>query len=335
MLIDDVTITVQAGNGGDGAISFRREKYVPKGGPDGGDGGNGGNVCILASSSTHGLGQFKGKKHFKAESGERGGKALRHGKNGTDLILTVPPGTRVTQLVEAYQSEQASDAFKERLISDLTEEGQQIVIARGGKGGKGNWHYRSSTNQTPRQFEPGTKGEVKTLHFELQLLADVGLVGMPNAGKSTFLSVISNAKPKVADYPFTTLEPHLGTVFHRDQQFVVADIPGLIEGAAEGRGLGHEFLRHIQRTKTLVHMISATEEDPAAAYASVRGELERFDSSMLEKPEIVVLSKIDLLPDWATLHKDFIKEHKAVGLGATTNEGVTQLLDLILNQIKN
>lgn len=319
MLIDEVVITVKAGDGGDGAVSFRREKYVPRGGPDGGDGGKGGDVGVIAAGSTHGLANFRGQKDYKALPGARGGRAKRHGANASDLILYVPVGTRITELIDKTG----------RQLADLVKEDELIIVARGGKGGKGNWHFRSATHQTPREFEYGIRGQFKTLKLELQLIADVGLIGLPNAGKSTLLSVISNARPKVADYPFTTLEPNLGMVNHRGQQFVVADIPGLIAGAASGKGLGIEFLKHVERTRVLVHLIPATAIDPEQVYKTIHQELKAFDPRLLEKSEIVVLSKVDLDSQWQKNHAQFIKKHKVMGISAATNLKVDQLLDLI------
>ncbi len=324
MLTDEVIIIIKAGNGGDGAVSFRREKHVPRGGPDGGDGGTGGDVSIVADPSTHGLSQYRGKKTYSADSGDRGGKNRRSGKAGEPLVLTVPPGTKVTALAEED---------KEIVLADLVTGEQQLLAARGGKGGKGNWHYRGPTNQTPRQFEPGRPGETKTLKLELQLIADVGLVGLPNAGKSTLLSVISNARPKIANYPFTTLEPNLGMVESGTRPFVVADIPGLIEGAASGKGLGIKFLKHILRTTLIVHLVPATEENPEITYKAIRKELAEFDKTLTDKKEIVVLSKIDIVPDWEKKHKKFIKAHKAHGLSAATNTGLKELLHEISNAL--
>jgi len=319
MLIDEVIITVKAGRGGDGSASLRREKFVPKGGPDGGDGGTGGDVFVEADPSTHGLARFQGQKDFKAQNGESGGKQRRHGKDGEDLILTVPPGTKVIEIING----------QEQLVSDLVEEGQKLQVAKGGKGGKGNWHFRSATHQTPLEFEHGQSGEAKRLKLELQLIADVGLIGLPNAGKSTFLSVVSRARPKIADYAFTTLEPNLGMVSHHDAQFVVADLPGLIEGAAKGKGLGIQFLKHVVRTKVLVHLIPVTEPDPEKVYKAIRDELKEFDASLLKKPEVLVMSKIDIDPDWQKTHKDFIKKYKAVGMSAATHQGVDDVLTKI------
>ncbi len=318
MLIDEVMVTVRAGYGGDGAVSFRREKYVAKGGPDGGDGGNGGNVAFMTSHSTHGLANFRGQNDYKAEDGARGGRNKRHGGDGQDLVIAVPLGTKITEI---------GPDKSERLLIDLVDESQSMLMARGGRGGKGNWHFRGPTNQTPRHYEPGLPGQMLTLKLELQLLADVGLIGLPNAGKSTLLSAISNARPKIADYPFTTLQPHLGVVVHRREQFVVADIPGLIEGAAIGKGLGIEFLKHIERTKVLVHLIAATDANPERTYDIVRQELKSFDVKMLDKPELVVLSQIDLVPEWKKAHVGFIKKHKVMGLSATTHLGLRTLLD--------
>lgn len=316
MLIDEVLITVKAGKGGDGAVSFRREKHVPKGGPDGGDGAHGANVVIKASASTHGLASYRGAKIYKAEPGENGSGARSAGRSGEDLYLSVPPGTRI---IEVRNNQ-------ELVVADLKDDGDEIVIARGGRGGKGNWHFRGPQNQTPRQFEPGTPGEQKTIKLELQLIADVGLVGLPNAGKSTLLSVISNARPKIADYPFTTLEPNLGMVHHAGNQFVVADIPGLIEGAAGGKGLGHEFLKHILRTNVIVHLVSVLEDNLEAVYQTIRNELGQFDKTLLDKPEIVVLTKIDALPEYEEFHGDFINQHKPLAISAVTHQGTDILL---------
>jgi GTP-binding protein len=324
MLIDSVSITIKAGDGGDGAVSFRREKYVPKGGPDGGDGANGGDAYIVAQSSTHGLHNYRGKKRYDAQAGERGGKNRSSGKRGEDLLLHVPPGTQVIRLY--------ADG-SQHVIADLVEDGDRFLVAKGGRGGKGNWHFRSATNQTPREFEPGTEGELKEITLELRMLAEVGLIGMPNAGKSTLLSVISHAQPKIADYPFTTLEPNLGTVNIDDEQFVVADIPGLIEGAARGKGLGHAFLKHVLRTEVLVHLITATDEDPEKTYEVIRKELAEFDKALLDKQEIVVLSKTDLFDDWAEYHADFIKKHHAVAISSAEREGIKELLRLIAKKL--
>lgn len=318
MLIDEVVITVQAGRGGNGAVSLRREKFIPKGGPDGGDGGDGGSVLVAANPSVHGLARFKGQKDFRAENGQPGGKQRRHGKAGQDLVLTVPPGTKIIQIING----------QEQLVSDLVQEGQRLKIAEGGKGGKGNWHFRSATHQTPLEFEEGQPGQTLTLKLELQLIADVGLIGLPNAGKSTFLSVVSRARPKIADYAFTTLEPNLGMIRHHGAQFVIADLPGLIEGAAKGRGLGIKFLKHVMRTKVLIHLIAVAEIDPEKVYTAIRDELKQFDPGLLKKPEVVVISKIDIDSDWQKTHETFIKKHRAIGMSAVTHQGI----DAVLNQ---
>ncbi len=320
MLIDEVEITVQAGRGGDGAVSFRHEKHVPRGGPDGGDGARGGSIYIKASLSTHGLATYRGTKNFKAQSGENGSGTRSSGKSGEDLYLYVPPGTRIHHLM----------GDSSRVVADLINDGDEVLIAKGGHGGKGNWRFRSATNQTPREFEPGTLGVKKSLRLELQLIADVGLVGLPNAGKSTLLSVISNARPKIADYPFTTLEPNLGMVNYHDDQFVVADIPGLIEGAAIGKGLGHEFLKHILRTNVIVHLLSVLDDDLEKNYQIIRKELGEFDKTLLNKPEIIVLTKIDALPEYGQLHETFIKAHKPLTISSIAHQGTDQLIQKII-----
>ena len=289
MFIDEAEIHIKAGDGGAGSVSFRREKFIPKGGPDGGDGGNGGSVIFVADSSKDTLLDFSGKHHWKAERGEAGMAKKMYGKHGEDLIIPVPPGTLI------YDTEHNI------LIADLNEPGRKLSIARGGKGGRGNFHFKSSTNQAPRYAEPGTEGQERKLKLELKLIADVGLVGMPNAGKSTLLRCISAARPKVADYPFTTLEPQLGIVeLIGDRRMVFADIPGLIEGAQQGAGLGVAFLKHIERTKVIVHMLDLYPSDnsnPADNYRTIRKELEAFSPLLAEKREIVAPNKIDLSID--------------------------------------
>lgn len=286
MFVDEVEIYVQGGRGGDGCVSFRREKYVPKGGPDGGDGGDGGSVIIVAQEGVDSLAGVAHRKHWIAEDGERGGSSLCHGRAGRDLILLVPPGTMVF------------DAKHNLLLKDLSRPGDRVVVARGGKGGKGNAAFKSPTNRAPREATPGTEGEARHLRLELRLIADVGLVGKPNAGKSTLLSRMSRARPKIAPYPFTTKYPHLGRVIlDTERSFVMADIPGLIEGAHRGAGLGHEFLRHIQRSGILVHLIEPEPYDgthPLANYRNIRHELEQFDVQLAERPEIVVVTKADM-----------------------------------------
>lgn len=288
MFIDFVTIEVEAGAGGNGAVSFRREKFVPRGGPDGGDGGHGGNVIVEASSDLNTLISFRYKKIFRAENGVNGAGANRHGKNGQDLVIKVPLGTLL------YDEE------KGRLLADL-DYPQQYVLARGGKGGRGNARFATAVNRTPRNAELGLPGQSLKVRMELKLVADVGLIGFPNVGKSTFLAAISAAKPKIADFPFTTLTPNLGVVdVHGGQSFVAADIPGLIEGAHEGKGLGHRFLRHVERTRLLVHIIDIAAIDgrnPLEDYRQINQELANFNPRLAELPQIVALNKIDLLAD--------------------------------------
>ncbi len=290
MLADRAVIHVISGDGGDGCLSFRREKYIPKGGPDGGDGGRGGDVIAVADHNVQTLLDFRGQHHWRAEHGKPGQGADCTGASGEDLLLHLPAGTLI------FETEDGKTPIG--LIADLTA-GSQIVIAEGGKGGLGNAHFKSATNQAPRQFTPGVKGFEKTLLLELKLIADIGLVGKPNAGKSTLLSVISRAQPKIADYPFTTREPQLGIAeLDADRRLVIADIPGLIEGAAEGAGLGHDFLRHIERTRVIVHLIEiqpADGSDPVENYTAIRSELYDYSPELAEKEEIIVVSKLDLL----------------------------------------
>lgn len=285
MFIDQARIFVKAGDGGTGHCSFRREKFVPFGGPNGGDGGNGGNIVLLASNRVSTLLDLRYQRHYEAPSGERGLKANRHGSTGSDLVIQVPVGTLV-------KTEDTGD-----IIADLITEGQTAVVARGGKGGKGNARFATSTNRAPRHFEPGTPGEERWLIFELKLLADVGLVGFPNAGKSTLISAISSAHPEIASYPFTTLRPHLGVVeWMENSSFVVADIPGLIEGAHKGKGLGIQFLRHVQRTALLLFLIDTSDwvsQDPIVAFQTLQNELQAYDPLLLDRPFAIVATKID------------------------------------------
>ncbi|HTL30032.1 MAG TPA: GTPase ObgE [Tepidisphaeraceae bacterium] len=295
MFVDEAVIHVKAGDGGNGCVSFRREKYVPKGGPDGGDGGNGASIILVADQNKNTLLDFAGKHHWRAPRGEAGMGKKMYGVGGEDMIIQVPPGTLVY------------DTDKDILIADLDAPEKRVVVARGGKGGRGNWHFKTSTNQTPRYAEPGTEGEERNLRLELKLIADIGLVGMPNAGKSTLLRAISSARPKVADYPFTTLEPQLGIVeLIGDRRMVVADIPGLIEGAQHGAGLGHAFLRHIERTKIIVHLLDLyppDNSDPAENYRKIRKELEAFSPELAKKREIIAANKMDLAVDSTALEK--------------------------------
>lgn len=290
MFYDHTKIFVKAGDGGNGSIHFRREKFVPFGGPDGGDGGRGGSVYMQASSNLNTLIDYRYRQHFKAGSGEAGMRQKMHGAGGEDIVLKVPGGTIVR------------DAESHELIADLVEEGQEVMVARGGRGGLGNVHFATSTHQAPREAQNGEPGEERWLLLELRLIADVGLVGYPNAGKSTLLSVVTAAKPKIADYPFTTLSPNLGVVAvgqsggGDEASFVLADIPGLIEGAAQGVGLGHEFLRHIERTRLLIHMLDGAsfDRDPWQDFQTINQELREYDEHLATRPQIVVLNKMDL-----------------------------------------
>jgi len=288
MFIDRARIRVHAGDGGDGCVSFRRARGIPKGGPDGGDGGDGGSVIIVADGNVNTLLDFRGRPDWTAERGAHGEGSQRHGANGADRVIRVPEGTLI------YDDETGT------LVADLTP-GERLVAARGGRGGFGNEHFKSSTNQTPRRASPGEPGEERSLRLELKLIADVGLVGLPNAGKSTLLRHLTHATPKVADYPFTTLSPQLGIAeLDPARRLVLADIPGLIEGASDGAGLGHDFLRHIERTRVLLHLVDAAPmdgSDPVANYEMIRSELSHYGEALATKPEVVALNKMDLVPD--------------------------------------
>jgi len=286
LFIDQARIKVIAGNGGHGVISFRREKYVPKGGPDGGDGGKGGDVIFQADANLQTLIDYRYKRIFKAESGKHGQGAKKTGRNAANVIIKVPCGTVI------------KDADTGEVLADLVDQGQEFVAVRGGKGGRGNWHFATPTKRTPRYAEDGQAGENRVVLLELKLNADVGLVGLPNAGKSTLLSRISAARPKIADYPFTTLTPNLGIVQYKEHQsFVVADIPGLIRGAHQGKGLGLNFLRHIERTNILIYLLDADSDDIGRDFFILREELEKYQLELLSKPSLIVLSKMDLVAD--------------------------------------
>lgn len=326
--IDEATITVQSGNGGRGCVSFRRERFVPKGGPDGGDGGKGGDVIIAATSHKRTLYHFRFKKHFEAQKGAAGLGRQKTGRSGEDLIIPVPVGTMI------------SDAETGQLLKDLTEDGETFTVANGGKGGQGNRRFKSSTHRAPRFAQPGESGESFTFKMDLKLLADVGIMGFPNAGKSTLISVISSARPKVGDYPFTTLTPNLGVVKHSwGEPFVVADIPGLIEGAHTGAGLGIRFLRHIERTRILVHLIDASAIDPDAPlilYEAINRELAQYSEHLAAKPQLVVLNKMDL-PGADVAAELF--EMAAEGLpfltiSAAAGQGIDQLLQSIVERLE-
>jgi len=330
-MLDRVEIAVKAGRGGSGAISFRREKFVPFGGPDGGDGGNGGNIVIRADPAVTSLRKFKQKRFYRAEDGKAGKRKRQHGKNGGNVILTVPAGTVVSQ-----KSPIGDDA----LMTDLEQSGQQVIVARGGKGGLGNTHFSSSTNQAPRIAQTGEAGEESSIILELRLIADSGIIGYPNVGKSTLLATASAAKPKIASYPFTTCEPILGVVEVGQQAFVLAEIPGLIADAHLGRGLGHDFLRHIMRTKILIHLIDGNAVSPVEDMIRVNNELSLFDSTLAQKPQLVVVNKIDL-PQVRTRLTEIGNAFsnagiKVIFISAATGEGVSELMAAtmkMLNQI--
>jgi len=326
MFVDTANVTIQAGKGGDGAVSFRREIYVDKGGPDGGDGGNGGNVVFEASQNVNTLLDFRYQPELKAKPGGNGAKAKRHGKSGDDLIVKVPMGTLVKR-----------DGV---VVADLVDHGQQAIIAHGGDGGFGNAHFKSSVRQTPRMAEKGEMGEAFDAELELKLLADVGLVGLPNAGKSTFLSVVTNARPEIADYAFTTLTPNLGVADIDDGSLLIADIPGLIAGAAEGKGLGDQFLRHVERTAVLLHLIDAYSNDIAADYETIRDELGLYSKELLSRPEVIVLTKIDGLDDdIISMQKDAVKAIATDGavimaMSSTAHRGLKEVLRALRTKVE-
>lgn len=321
MFVDEATIQVRAGDGGNGCVSFRREKYIPKGGPDGGDGGYGGSVIFVTDVHKDTLLDFAGRHHWTAQNGEAGMGKKMYGKAGEDLYIPVPPGTLIFDLSHGI------------LLADMNELEKEVVICKGGKGGQGNFHFRSSTNQAPRYAEPGIEGEVRQLRLELKLIADVGLVGMPNAGKSTLLRAISAARPKVADYPFTTLDPQLGIVdLGGDRRIVVADIPGLIEGAQHGAGLGHHFLKHIERTKVIVHMLDlfpVDQSDPAENYRKIRRELEAFSPKLGEKRELIAANKTDLAIDDDAFNKlqADLAGKQVYAISGASHQGCDKLLE--------
>jgi GTP-binding protein len=328
MFIDEANIHVKAGDGGHGCVSFRREKYIPKGGPDGGDGGRGGAVIFIADPDKDTLLDFAGKHHWYAERGESGMGKKMAGKDGQDLLIPVPVGTLIY------------DGQTKSLLTDLDKAGKKIIICRAGRGGLGNWHFRSPTNQVPRYAQPGTEGQERDLHLELKLIADVGLVGMPNAGKSTLLRAVSAARPKVAAYPFTTLDPQLGIVdLIGDRRMVFADLPGLIEGAQAGAGLGHAFLRHIERTNVIVHLLDLYPpdgSDPADNYRTIRAELESFSPTLAEKRELVVANKLDLAIDDDALDKlrAELPGKEVLAISGVSRTGVDELLEKIWIVVK-
>lgn len=321
--LDEAKIFIKSGDGGAGCTSFRREKYEEFGGPDGGNGGRGANIIFQAVDNLNTLIDFRYQQHFKAPKGGHGMGSSRSGTKGKDLVIKLPVGTQVL------------DASKENVLLDLTEAGDEVVLLRGGDGGFGNEHFKSSTNQAPRKSTPGWPGEERWVWLRLKLIADAGIVGMPNAGKSTFLSVVSRAKPKIADYPFTTLHPQLGVVKYHDKDFVIADIPGLIEGAHEGVGLGTRFLGHVERCKVLLHLIDGTQEDVVGAYNTIRHELKEYANGLYEKSEIIALNKCDALSDEEKAEKlaalEKVSGAKVLPLSAVTKKGLDPVLAAIVH----
>jgi len=319
MFIDYAKIELQAGDGGNGAVAFHREKYIDKGGPSGGDGGRGGNIIFQTNPNLHTLQDIRYKRMYKAKNGQSGGSNKRTGKSGEDLIIQVPCGT----IIKNIESKS--------IIKDLIKKDESHIICQGGIGGKGNFHFKSSTQQTPRFAQEGIKGQKLSIELELKVLADVGLVGLPNAGKSTLLSVMTTAKPKIADYPFTTLQPHLGIVKYGEyQSFVMADIPGLIEGASQGKGLGHQFLKHIERNKILLFLIDVEEKNPNEVYNQLLDELVNFNKDLLEKDRIVVRTKIDTVSEdvderWSSFSEEFID------ISSVSNTGLNSLKDKLVS----
>lgn len=325
MFVDTAKVYVQAGRGGDGAVSFRHEIYVEKGGPDGGDGGKGGDVIFVATSGLNTLIDFRYKPELKGESGQAGAKRDRHGKSGEKTYVKVPVGTIVKR--------------DGRVIADFTHDGQEVVIAKGGDGGFGNAHFKSSVRQTPRVAEKGEPGEEFEAELELKLLADVGLVGFPNAGKSTFLSVVSNARPEIADYAFTTLTPNLGVADIDDGSLLIADIPGLIEGASEGKGLGDAFLRHVERTAVLLHLIDAYTDDIAAAYQTIRSELASYNEVLITRPEVIALTKIEGLDeDMIQMQVDAVKkvagDAQVFAISSQAHKGIVEVLRALRKEVE-
>lgn len=325
--IDEATITLQSGDGGRGCVSFRREKFIPRGGPDGGDGGRGGDVVLLTTDRKRTLRQFQYKRQFKAANGGHGQGARKTGRDGADLIIEIPPGTLI------------SNAEDGSLIKDLARVDERFVLARGGRGGRGNARFKSSTNQAPRFAQPGEPGTTLTVKLELKLLADVGIVGLPNAGKSSLVAAISAARPKTAAYPFTTLDPHLGVVQTTwGEPFVVADIPGLIEGAHQGAGLGHRFLKHIERTRVLVHLVDADAidpENPLAAWKTINRELTLFKPALAGKPQLIVLNKMDLAGTdaKAALFREALPDREIIEISARNKDGLEELKSTIAHLI--
>lgn len=324
--LDQAKVFVKSGDGGPGAVAFRREKFIEFGGPDGGNGGRGGDVIVEAVTGLNTLIDYRYKQHFKAQRGHHGMGSNRNGPRGADAVLRVPVGTQIL------------DEDQETVLLDLTEPGQRVVLLKGGDGGFGNAYYKTSTNRAPRKFHPGWPGEERWVWLRLKLIADAGLLGLPNAGKSTFLAATTAAKPKIADYPFTTLAPNLGVVRAGEEEFVIADIPGLIEGAHEGHGLGDRFLGHVERTRVLLHLIDGTAEDVAQSYATIRRELEAYGGNLAAKPEIVGLNKADALLDEEVAAKKAALEAasgaEVMVLSGATGQGVRAVLYRLLDAIK-
>ena len=320
MFIDYAKIELQAGNGGNGIVSFHREKYIDKGGPSGGDGGKGGDIVFVTNSNLHTLQDIRYRRLCKAKNGQSGGSNKKTGKSGEDLIIEIPCGTVI--------KDQASN----KIIVDMVEDNHSHIVCEGGIGGKGNHHFKSSTQQTPRFSQEGSQGEHLKVELELKVLADVGLVGLPNAGKSTLLSVMTTAKPKIADYPFTTLQPHLGIVKYGDyQSFVMADIPGLIEGASEGKGLGHQFLKHIERNKILLFLIDILEENPQETFDKLKKELETFNDTLMDKPALVVRTKLDTIQDSKTLDQWNGFSEDYIDISSVSQSGLDDLKDRLVS----
>ena len=320
--VDYVKINLASGKGGKGSTHLRREKFVAKGGPDGGDGGRGGHIILKGNSNYWTLYHLKFKRHFKAENGYDGGKSRLTGANGNDIYIQVPLGTVV------------KNSDEEKTLFEITDNGEEKIVCQGGKGGRGNWHFKSSTNQTPRYAQPGLGNEEKQITLELKVLADVGLVGFPNAGKSTLLSVVTDAKPKIADYEFTTLKPNLGIVKYRDyKSFIMADIPGIIEGASEGKGLGHYFLRHIERNSTLLFLIPSDSYDIVKRYNILLGELKKYNPEMLDKSRLIAITKCDLLDEelMNEIEKDIKKSINIefIFISSISNIGLSELKDKV------
>jgi GTPase len=319
MFVDRVTVEVEAGRGGDGCMSFRREKFVPRGGPDGGDGGHGGSIIVRAEDGVDSLAVLTHRKHWRARSGVPGGPSKRHGANADDLVILVPPGTVVLDAEQGF------------VLKDLASSGETLCAARGGRGGKGNARFKTSVNQAPRTATRGSDGEHRHLTFELKMIADVGLLGKPNAGKSTLLSRVSRARPEIADYPFTTKIPNLGIVqVDLDRSFVMADIPGLIEGAHEGAGLGHEFLRHVERTQVLVHLVEPLPmdgSDPVENYRAIRAEVEQYDHDLGNRPELIAVSKAEL-PEATEIQARLVEltQREVLQFSSVTGAGLNQLM---------